>query len=190
MYWTQRKSVAKYYTCYNCTKSQFPSLGCMCWKDHKVERLNSLTNPSHSRSYHKMEERFTEKWRDGWNKKILLVMLGERLCKVRHYCPLSILSLKVGPIISSRNPSPSWALKCTDLHLSLRYVVFPRIIAGGDYFFLLHQKGTITGGKAIISNIAPNILLCFSIKSQNWCPRCQNLNRHWSVLLISFAGSL
>ena len=57
--------------------------------------------------------------------------------------PLSIHSLKVGPIISSRNPSPSWALKCTDLHLCLRYVVFPRVIAGGDYFFFYTKRGRL-----------------------------------------------
>ena len=57
--------------------------------------------------------------------------------------PLSIHSLKVGSIISNRNPSPSWALKCTDLHLCLRYVVFPRVIAEGDYFFFYTKRGRL-----------------------------------------------
>ena len=80
--------------------------------------------------------------------------------------PLSIHSLKVGSIISNRNPSPSWALKCTDLHLCLRYVVFPRVIAEGDYFFFYTKRGDYWSEgdysiEAIVSNIAPNILLHF-----------------------------
>ena len=41
-----------------------------------------------------------------------------------------------------------------DMEAALRqHAVFPRIIAGGDYFFFSHKKGTIIQGKAIISNI-------------------------------------
>ena len=41
-----------------------------------------------------------------------------------------------------------------DMEATLKqHAVFPRIIAGGDYFFFSHKKGTIIRGKAIISNI-------------------------------------
>ena len=41
-----------------------------------------------------------------------------------------------------------------DMEAALKqHAVFPRIIAGGDYFFFSHKKGTIIRGKAIISNI-------------------------------------
>ena len=90
--------------------------------------------------------------------------------------------------------------------------VFPRIIAGGDYFFVSSKKGAIIWRRRLfkillIGSRALNILLYFPIKSKNNHVKYtehglfkyskfislinfQSLNRHWSVLLSLIALQL
>ena len=57
-------------------------------------------------------------------------------------------------------------------HVSCKYTVFPRIIAGGDYFFFRIKRGRLFEGRRLFRILftgsrALNILFYYPIKSNN-----------------------